>query len=172
MWPPARHGELPQAQLGQAQALNFLAGYGFQHRRIAQAEPQFLRAIESTERADGAASQRLLPPLDNLLALYRSQQCAVQAVAVAVAERVERLRCGQASPDLWHAVVRSGAGGLASRCGQGWSGLVRGLLRVPAVLSLDIGLLGVVTPGLLTPDFILLAAWAAARSSPRFHVWC
>ena len=52
------------------------------------------------------------------------------------------------------------------------SGLVRGLLRVPAVLSLDIGLLGVVTPGLLTPDFILLAAWAAARSSPRFHVWC
>lgn len=51
------------------------------------------------------------------------------------------------------------------------SGLTRVLLLVLAVLSLGIGLLGIVTPGLPTTEFILLAAWAAARSSPRLHAW-
>ena len=34
-----------------------------------------------------------------------------------------------------------------------------------------LGVIGVVVPGLPTTPFILLAAWAAARSSPRLHMW-
>lgn len=93
-----RHGDTAEAQLGQAQALNYLAGYDFRRRRLAQAEPQFLRAIALTERADGATSPRLLPLLDNLLALYRSQQRAVQASAIS--ERVQQLRRAQPEPVL------------------------------------------------------------------------
>ena len=48
---------------------------------------------------------------------------------------------------------------------------VRWLLLVFAVLCLVMGLIGVVVPGLPTTVFILLAAWAAARSSPRLHGW-
>jgi len=33
------------------------------------------------------------------------------------------------------------------------------------------GVIGVVVPGLPTTVFILMAAWAAARSSPRLHGW-
>jgi uncharacterized protein len=51
------------------------------------------------------------------------------------------------------------------------SALTRALLLLLAVLSLGVGLVGVVTPGLPTTEFVLLAAWAAARSSPRFHAW-
>lgn len=50
-------------------------------------------------------------------------------------------------------------------------GLKRLLLRVLAVLSLGLAFVGVVTPGLPTTEFVLLAAWAAARSSPRLHGW-
>lgn len=85
-----QHGEVPEALLGQAQALNFLAGYDFRRRRLAQAEPQFLRALELTEQAEGAGSVRLLPLLDNLAALYRSQQRPEQARLFS--ERAERLR--------------------------------------------------------------------------------
>lgn len=50
-------------------------------------------------------------------------------------------------------------------------GLKRLALRVLAVLSLGLAFVGVVTPGLPTTEFVLLAAWAAARSSPRLHAW-
>lgn len=51
------------------------------------------------------------------------------------------------------------------------SPLLRVLLLVLAVVSLGVALLGVVTPGLPSTEFVLLSAWAAARSSPRFHGW-
>lgn len=40
-----------------------------------------------------------------------------------------------------------------------------------AYTSLGLGLLGVVLPGLPTVPFILVAAWAAMRGSPRLHAW-
>lgn len=47
----------------------------------------------------------------------------------------------------------------------------RWLLQACAVLCLGLAVLGAVTPGLPTTVFVLLAAWAAARSSPRLHGW-
>ena len=44
------HGDVPEALLGQAQALNFMAGQDYRRRRFAQAEQQFLRALALTER--------------------------------------------------------------------------------------------------------------------------
>jgi uncharacterized protein len=40
-----------------------------------------------------------------------------------------------------------------------------------ATTSLCVGLAGVVLPGLPSTEFILLAVWAADRSSPRMHSW-
>ncbi len=37
--------------------------------------------------------------------------------------------------------------------------------------SLGLAVLGVVIPGLPTAEFVLLAAWAASRSSPRLAAW-
>ncbi|MCP1512605.1 YbaN family protein [Pseudomonas rhodesiae] len=46
--------------------------------------------------------------------------------------------------------------------------LLFGLL---AYVSLGIGLVAIVVPGLPTTEFILLAAWAATKSSPRLSAW-
>jgi uncharacterized membrane protein YbaN (DUF454 family) len=40
-----------------------------------------------------------------------------------------------------------------------------------AYLSLGLAILGVILPGLPATEFLLLAAWASARGSPRLHRW-
>ncbi|MGY0560425.1 YbaN family protein [Luteimonas sp. A277] len=40
-----------------------------------------------------------------------------------------------------------------------------------AYAMLGLGMLGVVLPGLPTVPFILAAAWAAMRGSPKLHAW-
>lgn len=40
-----------------------------------------------------------------------------------------------------------------------------------AYLSLGCALLGVILPGLPTTEFVLLAAWASAKGSPRLNRW-
>lgn len=47
----------------------------------------------------------------------------------------------------------------------------RWLLLVLAALALATGVVGIFVPGLPTTVFLLIAAWAAARSSPRLHRW-
>jgi len=47
----------------------------------------------------------------------------------------------------------------------------RALLMGLAVLSLGLAIVGVFVPGLPSTEFVLLAAWASARSSPRLHAW-
>lgn len=51
------------------------------------------------------------------------------------------------------------------------SKLTRLLYAILAYVSLGIGLVAIVIPGLPTTEFILLAAWAATRSSPRLSAW-
>lgn len=48
---------------------------------------------------------------------------------------------------------------------------VRWLLSALAVLSLATGVVGIFVPGLPTTVFVLIAGWAAARSSPRMYRW-
>ena len=48
---------------------------------------------------------------------------------------------------------------------------VRWLLLVFAACSLGLGIVGIFVPGLPTTVFVLMAGWAAARSSPRLHAW-
>ncbi|WP_210643169.1 MULTISPECIES: YbaN family protein [unclassified Pseudomonas] len=45
------------------------------------------------------------------------------------------------------------------------------LFALLAYTSLAIGLVALIVPGLPTTEFILLAAWAATRSSPRLSAW-
>lgn len=47
----------------------------------------------------------------------------------------------------------------------------RWLLLALAGLALALGIVGIFVPGLPTTVFLLIAAWAAARSSPRLHAW-
>src|SRR5471032_766799 len=51
------------------------------------------------------------------------------------------------------------------------SRLSRALFGILAYVSLGIGLIAIVVPGLPTTEFILLAACAATRSSPRLGAW-
>jgi uncharacterized membrane protein YbaN (DUF454 family) len=48
---------------------------------------------------------------------------------------------------------------------------VRWLLKGVAVMSLALGIIGAFVPVMPTVPFVLLAAWAAARSSPRLSHW-
>ena len=49
--------------------------------------------------------------------------------------------------------------------------LVRWLLRFVALVCLLLAAMGVILPGLPTTPFILVTAWAAARSSPALLRW-
>lgn len=49
--------------------------------------------------------------------------------------------------------------------------MIRYFLMVLAGVSLTLGVIGIFVPGMPTTVFVLIAGWAAARSSPRFHAW-
>lgn len=49
--------------------------------------------------------------------------------------------------------------------------IVRLMYKALAGTALTLAVIGVFVPGLPTTVFVLVAAWAAARSSPRLHAW-
>ncbi len=49
--------------------------------------------------------------------------------------------------------------------------IVRWLFVAAGCVSLGLGILGIVLPGLPTTPFLLLAAYCYARGSARFYVW-
>ena len=60
---------------------------------------------------------------------------------------------------------------LMTRQTQSPSKIAQILFGLLAYVSLGIGLVAIVVPGLPTTEFILLAAWAATKSSPRLSAW-
>ncbi|MFC1665644.1 YbaN family protein [Pseudomonadota bacterium] len=48
---------------------------------------------------------------------------------------------------------------------------LRPLLIIFGWMCVVVGAIGVITPGLPTTIFLIMAAWAFARSSPKFHSW-
>ncbi|WP_455826962.1 YbaN family protein [Pseudomonas graminis] len=54
---------------------------------------------------------------------------------------------------------------------QSTSKIAQILFGLLAYVSLGVGLVAIVVPGLPTTEFILLAAWAATKSSPRLSAW-
>lgn len=72
-------------------------------------------------------------------------------------------RPSSASPCIWSAALPELAPGRRGR--------LRWLWLIVAHLAIGLALLGVVLPGLPTTEFVLLAAWAASRSSPRLTAW-
>jgi hypothetical protein len=63
-----------------------------------------------------------------------------------------------------NAVIVNDATSMISRTG-------RYVLIAFGWLCVAIGLVGIVVPGLSTTVFLLIAAWAFSRSSPRFQEW-
>lgn len=47
----------------------------------------------------------------------------------------------------------------------------RGLLAAAGLISLALGIVGIVVPGLPTTPFVLLSAACFAKTSPRLHAW-
>lgn len=85
--------QLPREQpvlLGQAQTLNFLAGFDYRKRRFGEAEAQFLQALNLLEQAVGTDDERLLPVLENLETLKISQGRSSEAAQYR--RRVERIK--------------------------------------------------------------------------------
>jgi uncharacterized protein len=54
---------------------------------------------------------------------------------------------------------------------RGLTGPARWALQALAAVCVLLGLVGVIVPVLPTVPFLLVAAWAASRSSPRLHRW-
>ncbi|GGJ93729.1 YbaN family protein [Pseudomonas matsuisoli] len=48
---------------------------------------------------------------------------------------------------------------------------LRWLWLLVAYLAIALAIIGVVVPGLPTTEFVLLAAWAAGKSSPKLAAW-
>lgn len=72
-------------------------------------------------------------------------------------------RLSSASPCIWSAALPEPASGRRDR--------LRWLWLVVAYLAIGLAALGVLLPGLPSTEFVLLAAWAASRSSPRLAAW-
>jgi uncharacterized membrane protein YbaN (DUF454 family) len=54
---------------------------------------------------------------------------------------------------------------------RGLTAPARWALQVLAGVCIVLGVIGIVVPVLPTVPFLLVAAWAASRSSPRLHRW-